>query len=124
MTSSQTHEYPDERLCALVPVKSLARSKQRLKDCLGEDRGNLTIAMLLDVLAALNSSLHVAQVVVVTADPRVAGIAADLGAVVLDEVGHGVELCAAEGRADRTAIPMPRITNFRIMFMDYSAKLR
>jgi FO synthase len=87
MTSSQTHEYPDERLCALVPVKSLARSKQRLKDCLGEDRGNLTIAMLLDVLAALNSSLHVAQVVVVTADPRVAGIAADLGAVVLDEVG-------------------------------------
>ena len=87
MTSLQTHEQPDERLCALVPVKSLARSKQRLMGCLGPNRGGLTIAMLQDVLTALNSSLQVAQVVVVTADPRVAGIAADHGAMVVDEIG-------------------------------------
>ena len=77
----------DEGLWALVPVKVLAGAKQRLKDCLGEDREGFTVAMLKDVLAALADSKEVSQVVVVTADDRVAAIAEQGGLLVVDENG-------------------------------------
>lgn len=77
----------DEGLWALVPVKALAGAKQRLKECLGEDREGFSVAMLKDVLAALADSKEVAQVVVVTADDRVAAIAEQGGLLVVDENG-------------------------------------
>ena len=84
--SLHLHEYPYESRWALVPVKSLTWAKQRLKTCLGPSRADLTIAMLKDVLAALANSREIAQLAVVTADPRVADIAAARGALVIDEV--------------------------------------
>jgi len=74
-----------EGLWALVPVKSLRWTKQRLKTCLGSARAGLTIATLKDVLGALASSREIAQIAVVTADPRVADIAVARGALVIDE---------------------------------------
>jgi len=81
----QLHDHPDAQLWALVPVKSLTRSKQRLKSCLGPDRPGLTIAMLRDVLDALVRSREVTRIAVVTADPLVSGIADRKGALVIDE---------------------------------------
>ena len=56
----------DKGLWALVPVKALGRAKQRLKNCMGEDRAGLTVAMLKDVLAALSESKEISHIVVVT----------------------------------------------------------
>jgi len=77
--------FDDESQWALVPVKSLRWTKQRLKACLGSARAGLTIATLKDVLGALASSGEIAQIAVVTADPRVADIAVARGALVIDE---------------------------------------
>ena len=77
--------FDDESQWALVPVKSLRWTKQRLKTCLGSARAGLTIATLKDVLGALASSREIAQIAVVTADPRVADIAVARGALVIDE---------------------------------------
>jgi len=75
----------DEDLWALVPVKALERAKQRLKNCLGEDRAAFTVAMLKDVLAALSRSKKVSHIAVVTNDPRVAAITKQGGLEVVDE---------------------------------------
>jgi 2-phospho-L-lactate guanylyltransferase len=75
----------DEGLWALVPVKALERAKQRLRNCLGEDRAEFTVAMLKDVLAALSDSKEVSHIAVVTNDPRVAAISKRGDLVVLDE---------------------------------------
>jgi len=87
--STQRHKSAsrDVQLWALVPVKSLSDAKQRLKDCLGADREEFTVAMLKDVLNALADSKEVSQVVVVTADTRVAAIAKQGGLLVVDENG-------------------------------------
>jgi 2-phospho-L-lactate guanylyltransferase len=76
----------DEDLWALVPVKALERAKQRLKNCMGENRAGLTVAMLKDVLAALSESKEVSHIVVVTDDARVAAITEQGGLLVVDEV--------------------------------------
>jgi 2-phospho-L-lactate guanylyltransferase len=76
----------DEGLWALVPVKALERAKQRLKNCLGQDRKGLTVAMLKDVLAALSGSKEVSHIAVVTSDSRVAAITKQRGLMVVDEV--------------------------------------
>jgi len=82
----QLFDHPDEEFWALVPVKSLSRTKQRLKSCLGRDRPGLTIAMLKDVLNALAHSREVTRIAVVTADPLVSDVAKNRGALVVDEV--------------------------------------
>lgn len=82
----QPNDLAVEKLWALVPVKSLQRSKQRLKSCLGADRSGLAFAMLRDVLNALLQSRSVTDIAVVTADRRVANLAVDKSAMVVDEV--------------------------------------
>ena len=77
---------PDDGLWALVPMKALEDAKQRLKDHLGADRKGFTVAMLRDVLAALNQSRKISHLAVVTADPQVAVIAKRGGVLVVDEV--------------------------------------
>jgi 2-phospho-L-lactate guanylyltransferase len=73
-------------LWAVVPVKLLARSKQRLIPLLSRDeREALACAMLHDVLAALTQAPSLAGVVVITGDPRAAEIARDASAFVLPD---------------------------------------
>lgn len=73
-------------LFALVPVKVLGEAKQRLNVALGPDRRGLILAMLEDVLCALADSSRIEQTAVVTADADVAGAAARLGVLVIDEI--------------------------------------
>ena len=82
------------RICAVVPVKDTAQAKQRLAGMLSaEQRGELALAMAEDVLQALASAAGLAGILVVTADPAAAAIAARYGARV---TGDGA-------RADHTA---------------------
>jgi 2-phospho-L-lactate guanylyltransferase len=81
--------FTDESQWALVPVKSLIWTKQRLKTCLGSARAGLTLAMLKDVLTALAGSQECTHIAVVTADPQVVDIATACGALVIDEVTPG-----------------------------------
>jgi 2-phospho-L-lactate guanylyltransferase (CobY/MobA/RfbA family) len=77
----------DKGLWALVPVKALEKAKHRLKNCLGADRADFTVAMLNDVLAALSESKEITHIAVVTDDPRVAAITRQRGLNLVEEVG-------------------------------------
>ena len=80
---------------AIVPVKSLARAKQRLGTALTADtRPRLVLAMLDDVLAALGRVPSIAKVVVVTRDERVAEAARRREAIVFAEP-DGADMNAA-----------------------------
>src|SRR5262245_36308370 len=81
---------------AIVPVKALALAKRRLAPVLPEDaRRRLVLAMLEDVLAAIQGVRAIERVVVVTPDHAAARLAADYGgATILPEPAAG-ELNAA-----------------------------
>lgn len=83
---ANTETHSQSALWALVPVKVLGESKQRLNATLGPDRRGITLAMLNDVLHALVDSRRIGEIVVVTADTEVAGVASSLGARVVDEI--------------------------------------
>jgi 2-phospho-L-lactate guanylyltransferase len=97
---------------ALVPVKALAAGKSRLAGSL--PRGaleRLALAMLGDVVGALRGVPELAHVMVVTPDPRVAELAAELGAEPLlrDDPGLNPSLDAgaralADGGAERLLV--------------------
>lgn len=87
MLQPQVLDNRDESLWALVPIKNLADSKQRLKVSLGTDREAFTIAMYKDVLAALSASEEISTIVVVTGDPRLAAIAKRRKLLVVEENG-------------------------------------
>jgi 2-phospho-L-lactate guanylyltransferase len=71
-------------ICAVVPVKALARSKSRLVPELGPERArSLALAMLADTLAALRALPELARVAVLTPDPDAAEAARRAGAEVL-----------------------------------------
>jgi 2-phospho-L-lactate guanylyltransferase len=71
-----------------VPVKEIARSKQRLSGALFQDeRERLVRAMLRDVLSALRASRGLADVLVITRDAEVGVLAKECGAHVLAERG-------------------------------------
>jgi 2-phospho-L-lactate guanylyltransferase len=71
-----------------VPVKEIARSKQRLSGALFQDeRERLVRAMLRDVLSALRASSGLADVLVITRDAEVGVLAKECGAQVLAERG-------------------------------------
>lgn len=74
-------------LWVVLPVKPLGLSKQRLEDCLGPLRRNLTEAMLHDVLEALAASVTARGIVIVTMDAEVAARAGERGATVAQEAG-------------------------------------
>jgi len=57
---------------AAVPIKSPTESKQRLAGILdGNERQQISLAMLSDVLAALHASTSIDQILIVTSDTRV-----------------------------------------------------
>lgn len=74
---------------AVVPVKRLDRAKQRLQECLGEQRRGFTLAMLEDVLRAVTDSRRVGRVLCVSDDEAVARLALRHGAEVLADAGAG-----------------------------------
>ena len=71
---------------ALIPVRSIAGAKQRLAGSLDEQgRERLAMAMLEDMLAALQASTRLQRVVVVSSDRNLLRFAQRCGAEVLEE---------------------------------------
>ena len=101
------------RTAAVLPVKSFGQAKQRLDAAVGRsERAELAAAMLGDVLAALRAVEGLADLIVVTAEPRAASAARSAAAHVIDdpsETGQsdaalrGVEAAIARG-ADRVLL--------------------
>ena len=101
------------RTAAVLPVKSFGQAKQRLDAAVGRsERAELAAAMLGDVLAALRAVDGLADLIVVTAEPRAAAAARGAAAHVVDdpsETGQsdaalrGVEAAIARG-ADRVLL--------------------
>jgi len=97
---------------AVLPIKSFAEAKRRLRHRLGEgERRALAEAMFCDVLIALRRASTVQSIIVVSADHSAQQIAAGYGAAVVadDNRGHspaavlGVE-AAISGGADRAVL--------------------
>jgi 2-phospho-L-lactate guanylyltransferase len=75
---------------ALIPVKELARAKERLRSVLADDgRRALVLAMLGDVLESALSSGAFDAVSVVSRDDSVLSLAKQAGAVAIEEPAHG-----------------------------------
>lgn len=102
-------------LCAVMPVKSFARAKQRLMPLLDDrERAALARAMFEDVLHVLVSSPCVIGALVVTGDAEAAKIARQAGADVLPEppeaglipaVRHASRALVAARRAGMLVVP-------------------
>jgi len=82
------------KIWAVVPVKALSSSKQRLAPALGARREAFARALLAQTLSALAGSRSVAGVLVVTADGEVADEARQAGAEVLQEEADLNTACA------------------------------
>lgn len=107
---------------ALLPVKTPERAKTRLASVLRpQECAELSRAMLLDVLAAMQSSSRITHVAVLTSDPEVAALAEQLGlAVIPDEADQSLcesmnsaaRYIAAQGAATLLIIPgdIPTVT--------------
>lgn len=102
-------------ITAIVPVKALSEAKRRLAGVLTPAlRERLVLTMLADVLAALASAPSIAQVLVVTPDPRVARQAREAGATPLVEraatdlnaaIREGLAEAAREGATVALVVP-------------------
>lgn len=101
-------------LWALVPVKPLAQSTQRLRECLGEHRPGLSLAMLGDLLEALVASREINRIAIVTADEQVRELARAHGVLLVEEpnpgrmnraIGMGVEAIRAAGGTQVAIFP-------------------
>jgi len=92
-------------ITAVVPVKNTRDAKQRLASVLGgARRRELALAMLEDVLAALAAVLELGSILLVTADPAAAAVAARYGADVSRDGaddGHTGAVAAAARRLVR-----------------------
>ena len=103
------------RVWAVIPVKSLYRSKQRLARVLStKERMQLVRRLLQRLLSELQQLPEIEQVLVVTSDAEVAGLAGDAGALVLAEstppdlnaaVTQGVRYAARQGAEGALILP-------------------
>jgi 2-phospho-L-lactate/phosphoenolpyruvate guanylyltransferase len=101
------------RTAAVLPVKSFARAKQRLREAVGGgEREELAAAMVGDVLSALGAVEAIDDVIVVTAEPVAARTAQRAGAAVVDDpeeagqsaaAGRGIDFALVRG-ADRVLL--------------------
>jgi len=101
-------------ICAVIPVKDSGQAKQRLAGLLSSDqRRELALAMLEDVLATLASVPELADILIVTADPTASAIAAHYRARVSADGardGHtgAIAAAACQLAADgRTMLALP-----------------
>jgi 2-phospho-L-lactate/phosphoenolpyruvate guanylyltransferase len=102
------------RTAAILPIKSFAQAKQRLRhELASHDRRALVEAMFADALVALGRVSSLERVVVVSGDRVAQRIAAGYGASVVedDECGHntaatrGIELLLEEGVERALLVP-------------------
>ena len=89
------------KVWAIIPVKALSSSKQRLAPALGPRREPFARALLAQTLCALANSRRVAGILVVTDDPEVADEARRAGAEVCDEAAGSSADAAQSGAAPR-----------------------
>jgi 2-phospho-L-lactate/phosphoenolpyruvate guanylyltransferase len=109
----QLNDEPD--IWAVIPVKETTAAKERLADAVPRHlRPGLALAMLEDVLAAVEQARGLAGIAVVTIDPAVQALAQRYGARILTEDargGHTAAVAAAartleqEGRAGMLQMP-------------------
>jgi len=97
---------------AVVPVKSLTRAKSRLRGALpGVAHERLVLGLLRDTLTAVLACPVVDELIVVTNEPRAAGLAAELGArVTPDAPDAGLNPAFAHGAALAGAVPVAALT--------------
>jgi 2-phospho-L-lactate guanylyltransferase len=74
-----------DRWSVLVPVKRLDRAKTRL-DVRTPARADIALAMAIDTVRAVGAADTVAEVVVITDDPRAAAALAEIGARIVADV--------------------------------------
>ena len=79
----------------VIPVKRLDEAKTRLQP--GTDVAELAFAFALDTVAAAMACAVAQRVIVVTSDARVAAAVRDLGAVVVEDPGVGLNAAVAAG---------------------------
>lgn len=71
----------DVRWAVVIPVKPVSVGKSRLRGAVPEtEHERLALALAQDTIAAVRACAEVAEVLVVTDDPAVAGVAVSLGA--------------------------------------------
>jgi len=87
------------RTVAVLPVKSFARAKQRLEEAIS-DRRELAEAMVSDVLEALGAVAAIDDVLVVTAEPRAAQAATQVGALAVEDREERGQSAAAQRGID------------------------
>jgi len=97
-----------EDFWTIVPVKDTRLSKQRTSARLNpEQRQNLALTMLEDVLEALAPTRDMSRIVLVTVDPTAIALAAKYGAETMDDGAHdghtGAVTTAAQVLAERGA---------------------
>jgi|SRR5829696_3569491 len=98
------------RTAAVLPIKTFTRAKARLGAAVeAPDRAELAEAMARDVLVALAAVPGLDDVVVVTAEPRAARAAEEVGAVVIHDPEEAGQSAAARrgiaaARADRVLL--------------------
>ena len=109
-------------IVAVIPVKELARGKQRLQPLLtAQERHLLSKTMLEDVLSVVAISPVLDRVLVITSDTEAAACARQYGAGVIKEarqvrqsqsVGAAAAICRQMGAEAMLALPLdiPRIT--------------
>jgi 2-phospho-L-lactate guanylyltransferase (CobY/MobA/RfbA family) len=90
------------KICAVVPVKALRWSKQRLAPALGDRRSGFAKALLNQTLVALGGARHVTAILVVTEDREVADEARRANAEVL-EVGADLNAACTLGLLEARA---------------------
>jgi 2-phospho-L-lactate/phosphoenolpyruvate guanylyltransferase len=100
---------------AILPVKRFAEAKQRLGAAItDQERHDLIVAMLRDVLGAISRARMVERTIVVTGEPEAIEIAAEHGAATLadpPEADHsaaavlGVEAALARGATTAALLP-------------------
>jgi 2-phospho-L-lactate/phosphoenolpyruvate guanylyltransferase len=97
---------------AVVPVKSLTRAKSRLRGALpGVAHERLVLGLLRDTLTAVLACPVVDELIVVTNEPRAAGLAAELGArVAPDAPDAGLNPAIAHGAALAGSVPVAALT--------------
>ncbi|MEN0000224.1 MAG: 2-phospho-L-lactate guanylyltransferase [Pseudomonadota bacterium] len=84
---------------ALMPVKPFATAKTRLASQLtADERVRLAKAMYLDTLSAINAASQLAGVIVVTNDATARRHARGVGAFIVDDPLHGLNLALEAGR--------------------------
>jgi 2-phospho-L-lactate/phosphoenolpyruvate guanylyltransferase len=103
------------RATAILPVKRFGAAKRRLGAAITEqERGELIVAMLHDVLAAISRSRMIDRTLVVTGEPAAAAIAAEHGAATIadpPDADHseaallGVDAALAHGAGCAALLP-------------------